>query len=385
MQAVILAAGEGRRFGPLTRTRPKALLPVANHPILQYPIEALLENGIRDIIVVVGYRKEQVTRYLNQLKVPVEVVVQERQLGTADALRCAEPLIHDEFLLLPGDNFIDPASIGRVAGLTNSMLVKEHQNPSNFGVVTVRKGFVTGIVEKPETAPSFLVSTGIFSLNRKFFGYIEENDLTDAVARMVASGETLRAVEAADWQDALYPWDMLRMNEKLLPKASSGKMGEISRDTVISGNVSVGEGTRIGPYTVVRGPVVIGNDCEIGPHCVILPSTSIGSNVHIDPFCVVKNSLLMDDLVVGARSSLDRAIVGEGSTFAENTSVIPTAGILEVEGELLRTDFGAVVGGQVTTGPFTTLQNSIIGNGVSILRPHRGFRSEVIPDDAVVG
>ena len=86
MQAVILAAGEGKRVRPLTRGRPKALLPVANRPIIEYVIEALLKNGIRDIVVVVGYRKEQVTRFLNQLDVPISVVIQDKQLGTAHAL-----------------------------------------------------------------------------------------------------------------------------------------------------------------------------------------------------------------------------------------------------------------------------------------------------------
>ena len=91
MQAVILAAGEGQRVRPLTRGRPKALIPVANRPIIEYVINAVVKNGIRDIIVVVGYRKEQVIRYLNGLETPVEVVVQDKQLGTAHALKCAEP------------------------------------------------------------------------------------------------------------------------------------------------------------------------------------------------------------------------------------------------------------------------------------------------------
>jgi len=71
MQAVILAAGEGKRVRPLTRSRPKAMIPVANRPIIAFVIDALVKNGIRDIIVVVGYRKEQVIRYLNQLDIPV--------------------------------------------------------------------------------------------------------------------------------------------------------------------------------------------------------------------------------------------------------------------------------------------------------------------------
>ena len=68
MQAVILAAGEGKRVRPLTWSRPKAMIPVANRPIIAYTIDALVKNGIRDIIVVVGYRREQVTRFLNQTR-----------------------------------------------------------------------------------------------------------------------------------------------------------------------------------------------------------------------------------------------------------------------------------------------------------------------------
>ena len=56
MQAVILAAGEGMRVRPLTRGRPKGLIPVANRPVIGYVIDALIQNGIREIIVVVGYR-----------------------------------------------------------------------------------------------------------------------------------------------------------------------------------------------------------------------------------------------------------------------------------------------------------------------------------------
>ena len=168
MQAIILAAGEGVRVRPLTRSRPKAMIPVANRPIIEYVIDALLKNGIRDIVVVVGYRKEQVTRFLNGLEVPIEVVVQEKQLGTAHALQCAESKIKGDFLVLPGDNYIDPQSIARIKDIPNAILVKEHPNPSNFGVVLLNNGLVTDIVEKPEHSPSFMVSTGIYSLKKEF-------------------------------------------------------------------------------------------------------------------------------------------------------------------------------------------------------------------------
>ena len=155
MQAVILAAGEGSRLRPLTRSKPKAMLPVANRPIIEYVIDALLENGIREIVVVVGYRKEEVIRHLNKLDAPIQVVVQERQLGTADALRAAASEITDDFLVLPGDNYINAGSIARIKEERNAVLVAEHPNPSNFGVVVIRNGIVREIVEKPEDAPTF--------------------------------------------------------------------------------------------------------------------------------------------------------------------------------------------------------------------------------------
>jgi glucose-1-phosphate thymidylyltransferase len=139
MQAVILAAGEGKRLRPLTRNRPKALIPVANRPIIDYPVQALIGCGIREIGVGVGYRKEHVIRYLNNLDISVEIVVQEKQLGTGHALQCAEGLIRDEFLLLPGDNYVDARSVALIRDAKNAVLVKDHPYPSNFGVVLMKQ------------------------------------------------------------------------------------------------------------------------------------------------------------------------------------------------------------------------------------------------------
>ena len=69
-------------------------------------------------------------------------------------------LIRGDFLVLPGDNYIDAESIGRVKDLKNAMLVKEHPSPSNFGVVQVRDDLITGIEEKPADTTGFTVSTG---------------------------------------------------------------------------------------------------------------------------------------------------------------------------------------------------------------------------------
>jgi UDP-N-acetylglucosamine diphosphorylase / glucose-1-phosphate thymidylyltransferase / UDP-N-acetylgalactosamine diphosphorylase / glucosamine-1-phosphate N-acetyltransferase / galactosamine-1-phosphate N-acetyltransferase len=383
MQAVILAAGEGKRVRPLTRSRPKALIPVANRPIIEYVIEALLKNGIREIVVVVGYRKEQVTRFLNQLEVPVEVVVQTKQLGTAHALQCAESKIHGDFLLLTGDNYIDQHSISRIAGIPNAMLVKEHPNPSNFGVVMLQDGYVTEIVEKPEHAQSLMVSTGIYSLKKEIFSYIQGNDLTDAIAAMIHDGVRVRGVPADDWQDAIFAWDLLKMNRRLLSHIPPAREGTTSRQTVIHGAVRVGKGTTIGPNTVITGPVVIGNDCTIGPNCCILPNTSIGSRVTIEPFTMIGNSLVMDDTSIGSHSRIVDTIIGERCTLADHSSASKLSGLLEIEGMAIFSEFGAILGDTVTSGPFSTYRNSILGNNVTI-EGQGNLTSRIIPDGSTV-
>lgn len=384
MQAVILAAGEGKRVRPFTRSRPKALIPIANRPIIEYTIQALLANGVREIIVVVGYRKEQVIRYLNQIDASIEVVVQERQLGTAHALKCAEPLIKGDFLVLPGDNYIDPESIGRVKDLKNAMLVKEHPSPSNFGVVQVRDHFITGIEEKPADTTGFTVSTGILSLTPDVFRYMEGNDLTDAFTCMLEQGIGIKAVMAEDWQDALYPWDLLRMNERLLSGIRPEKAGEIHRSATLQGKVSIGSGTVIGPDTIITGPVAIGRDSVIGPHCVILSGTSIGARVRLEPFTLIENTIIMDDASIGSHTKVIDAVIGEGTILGDHTSFVTAPGILEIEGTLVRTGFGGIIGDRVTAGPFTTYRGCIIGNNVSIVSSGRLISSVCVDDETLV-
>jgi len=383
MQAVILAAGEGKRVRPLTRSRPKALLPVANRPIIGYIIEALLKNGIRDIIVVVGYRKEQVIRFLNELDIPITVVVQDKQLGTADALNCAKSHITGNFLLLPGDNYIDPHSIGRIKDIRNAMLIKEHPSPSNFGVVLLKDGFINSIVEKPEHSPSLMVSTGIYSLTKDFFSCISGNNITDAVSSMLAKGERLQPVVAEDWQDAIYPWDLLKMNMRLLKDLPEAREGSISRQTIIHGPVKIGKGSVIGPNTVITGPVIIADDCEIGPNCCIMPNTSLGSRVKMEPFTLIGNSLIMDDTSIGSHSRIIDTVTGQGCRLADHTTISASASLMDIEGEVIKPEFGAVFGDQISAGPFTIFSNCIIGNNVAIGGGSR-IISRILPDESKV-
>ncbi|MFC1847122.1 sugar phosphate nucleotidyltransferase, partial [Chloroflexota bacterium] len=100
MKAVILAAGEGSRMRPLTYTRPKVMLPIANRPILEHLIIEAVAAGIKDFVFVVGYHDEQVREYFGDGKnweLKIEYVTQRKSLGTADAVSGVKPLVEGNF------------------------------------------------------------------------------------------------------------------------------------------------------------------------------------------------------------------------------------------------------------------------------------------------
>ncbi len=381
VQAVILAAGEGTRLRPLTQNRPKALLPVSNRSILEHLVESLLKCGIRDIIVVAGYRKEQVMRHLIGLPIPVRVVEQHSQIGTAHALLCAKDLITSDVLVLPGDNYVDPVSLKEMLKTSNSLLITTHKHPSNFGVVTVEDGLVTNIMEKPARANRMTVSCGVYYLKKELLSDIADQNLSDAMNSLISNGEHIHAVSANEWQDAIYPWDLLWMNERLIRGIVPFRMGQISSTVIIEGVVQIGKGSVISPYCTIRGPVIIGEDCVIGSHVVIQPGTSIGSRVTIEPFTVIGNSLVMDDCVIASHSSVTSAVLGEACTLGENTIITAGKGLLEIGNDVVSSSFGAVMGNGVFSSPRVTYENSVIGNDCHIdARNGQHIRSKIIPD-----
>ena len=147
-QAVILAAGEGKRLRPFTETMPKVMLPVANKPIIEYVIEAVKQCGVTEIIIVVGYKKEVIMEYFKDFKnVKITYVFQEKQLGTSHALLQAEKLLDKKFIVLSGDNIINYQSILRLIDNKSdfAILIKEHPQPSKYGVVYIENKKLTSL------------------------------------------------------------------------------------------------------------------------------------------------------------------------------------------------------------------------------------------------
>ncbi|OPX75183.1 MAG: UTP--glucose-1-phosphate uridylyltransferase AglF [Methanoregulaceae archaeon PtaB.Bin152] len=112
MQCVILAAGEGKRMRPLTATRPKVMLPLANRPMLEHLVLAARDAGISEFLVVTGYMEAEIRNRFGDGDahgVRIEYVVQRHQRGTADALLQARDWLDSDFLMMNGDMVITPA------------------------------------------------------------------------------------------------------------------------------------------------------------------------------------------------------------------------------------------------------------------------------------
>ncbi len=349
-QAVILAAGEGKRLRPFTVNKPKVMLSVAGRPILSYVIEALTGVGIRDIVIIAGYRKEQVFNYFGSGEAcgaSITYVNQEKQVGTASALAQAKSVTEGEFLVLPGDNLITRETIaGFVNTPPHAVLTKRVENPRRYGVITLSGNLVKSIVEKPREARSNIVSTGIYALSRDIFDFIGDRlDIPDVINGMIEKGYPVKAVETdATWLDAVYPWDLISISDAILSRIPDILAGTIEGNVAVSPPVSIGGGTLIRSGSYLSGPVIIGSNCEIGPSTVIIGATSIGDNTVIAPFCHIKNSIIGSDVTIGPGCIIEDSVIDKGTEIKGRFTAMRGVADIKVDDEHHEVDVGAMIG-----------------------------------------
>lgn len=372
-QAIVLAAGEGQRLRPFTVSRPKAMLSIADKPILQFVVESLAVNGIRNIVLVVGYRKEQVYDYMGsgeQFGVEISYVTQDTQLGTAHALSQVKDVAEDEFLVLSGDNLIEPGTIaGFVQTKPDAVLVKRVDEPYRYGVVAIDRNEVKEIVEKPKEAGSNMVNTGIYAFSKDFFKFTESVlDIPDVLNQMIAEGYTINAMETeGTWLDVVYPWDIISLNNAVLSTIETKLGGTIEVGVSIKGQVAIGEDTVIRPGTCIYGPVVIGSGCDIGPNVCIMPATSISDNVVISSLSEVKNSVIGDDVTIGPGSIISDSVIARGCNIKGRFTALGGQSEVRINGEYPVINVGAVIGEDCNIENSVTAQPGVIvGNNCQI-------------------
>ncbi len=377
MKAIILAGGKSTRTMPLTATRPKSLLKVANKEILLHDFEAL--NGLVDsVYIVVGYKKEMIVDFVDQVKenfsFNVYFAEQKNQLGTGDALLQVFkkfPNIEGKILVLPGDDLVSPKDIKECINSSYCILTNEVDDIRNFGAVIEKDGFLDKIIEKPKEQITNLANTSTYVIDssiKKFLDKISESprgeyELTDAISDF-SKEHKMKVVKVSDyWIPITYPWSLLDANKLLLSRMKSKVEGIVEEGVHTTGTIVIGEGSVVKSGVYIEGPVMIGKNCKIGPNCYLRPGTTIGNNCHIGQAVEVKNSIFFDHSNCAHLSYVGDSVIGFnvnlGAGFITANLRHDNAHVKSmVKGRLVdtgRRKLGVIVGDNVHTGIHTSV------------------------------
>ncbi len=394
MKAVVLAAGRGERLWPLTEDTPKPLLPLANKSVLERSLAALVSAGVRQIILVVGFRSEKIRDRLGEgegIGVELKYVRQKTAKGTADALgTCSRELQgEDRFLVLYGDDYYDTSvprtflAKARQKGITIG--TANVQDASRFGKIQSKRGLVTEIQEKTSKAEPGQVNAGIYLMDQSIFPAIRktkrsirgELELTDAVRILIKEGTQVHPylLGSRRWLGISYPWDMLEANQWILESEKSVSRGTIERGVHLSGAVVLEEGSVVKAGSCLEGPVHVGKGCHIGPNSYLRPYSTLGDDVKVGAGCEVKNSIVMRNTRIPHLSYVGDSVLGEACSLGAGTI---TANLRFDEAEIKskvrgswvssgRKKLGAILGDGVRTGISVSIFPGVkIGRGAWI-------------------
>jgi len=368
MKAVVFAAGEGSRLRPLTETRPKPMLPVANRPILEHVITALREADVTEIVLVVGYRKERIQSYFGNganWDVELTYVTQSSQLGTGHALLQAESQLGSDFIALNGDRIIEPSLIEAVRDRRAAtgdivMAVTEAETPSNYGVVELADDQLTRLEEQPPEAlvTSNLINAGVYGFGPDIFAALRDTDVHGELALTTTLTDLLeerpiRPVRYRGlWLDVTTPWDLVHVNASIIENHDYDHAASASIDDT----------------AVVADATVIGANSIVRPNATILPGTMVGENVSVGPNVVLENTIVLSDVTLKPGVMLKDCIVGANTVVG--TGTVAEGGLADVilEDAVYRdVQFGGLVGDNTHLGGNVTIApGAIIGNDVTV-------------------
>lgn len=395
MQAVIMAAGQSTRTYPLTLTRPKPLLKIANKTILDHQLDAL-RGLVDEVLLVVWYRKDMIEERFGARHngLPIKYVYQSEQLGTGHAVLQCKNAVRGPFIAMNGDDLYDAGDLKRLAALEQGALAKQVGDPRLYGIYDVdSEGHAKRIVEKPVDVFSNLANVGVYKFQPDIFDLLAttpksergEIEITSAIQALCARAK-FRVLEMQGyWLPIGYPWHVLSANEFLLERFLEHKIeGDVSPHAHVNGRVYVGKGAVVRSGVVIDGPVYIGEGASIGPNCFIRPCSTIGDHCKVGHAVEIKNSVLFDHAHVPHLSYVGDSVIGERANLGAGTITANFrhdaknigANVKGARVDTGRQKFGAIFGDGVHTGINTSIYPG------RMLWPHTvTFPGEVIRKD----
>lgn len=315
MKGLILSGGKGTRLYPLTYTRAKQLIPVANKPILFRVIESIRDANITEIGIVTGDTAPEIEAAVgdgSKFGVNITYIAQGAPLGLAHAVKVSQPFLgEDRFVMFLGDNVIQGGISPLIADFAhhpewNSQIVLTRvERPEQYGVAKLHAdGRIEQLIEKPQTPPSDLALVGIYMFDHHIFEATDaikpsrrgELEITDAIQWMVDHGYSVFPhVHTGWWIDTGRPDDMLNANSLVLDELVPTIAGKVDAQSKVDQRVTIESGAEV-INSIIRGPAIIGEGTKI-INSYVGPFTSIYSQVLIEN-CEIEQSIVLENSVL---------------------------------------------------------------------------------------
>ncbi len=383
MQAVIIAAGESSRFWPLNQNH-KSSLYLLSKPLVYWTIKGLVQNGIKDIVVVCGASSAlpELLKKENDLGVPLRFVFQEKPLGTGNALWQAKEFVKEPFFAVWPNKINSKDLVAKMVekkkaeGFDAIFAGAKTSSPWDYGVAKFQGDQLVEIQENPERGkePSDIKIIGFHFLEPDFFDYYSklpkhhEADLIDAINAYLKEKKCSVALFEKDVPALKYPWelfgilDILFHSENFKPAISPS--AQIGKNVIMKGQVFIGANTKIQDNTVIEGPCFIGADCVIGHSNILRGPLNIEKNVVTGAFCEIKHSVIQEG------SHFHSGYIGD-SIIGKNCRV--GAGFIVANRRLDRKEIGVTVKNKKTNTGLTYF-GVVVGDNTSI-----GIRAGTMP------
>ena len=346
MQALILAGGQGTRLRPLTSTVPKPVVPLVDRPFITFMLDWLRSHGVDDVVMSLGNLADGVRAVLGdeQPGLRIRYVEEPRPLGTGGALKFAEQMLDDRFLMLNGDVLTDIDVSAQLAaherrGARATLSLYPVEDPSAYGLVRLNADdSVSEFVEKP--APDQIdtnnISAGIYVLERSVLDLLTKGEPAsierDVFPNLVGDG-LYGHVADGYWKDIGTPAGYLQATFDILEGSVATEVqrrlgdtyvcveGEVRNDgrvvppALVESGCRIGTGARIGGRAVLEHGVTVGAQTTV-ESAVVMQGASIGEN------CTIRNCVIAAGATIGDHCQIDgQAVIGAGVRLGANNQV----------------------------------------------------------------
>lgn len=342
-KAIIAAGGKGTRLRPLTFTANKHLLPIANKPLLLYPLEHVLALGITDIGVVVNETRHAIEEVLgdgSRWGVKITYIHQPEPLGVGHVVMIAEKFLgKSPFVYILGDNIFtegiqEPFERFKKEKPVALLTIIEHEENYRLGVPFFEDGNLVKVVEKPKKPPNRYGVPGLYFFTHQVFEAFHGKDaikpstrgefeIVDLYNWLLDHGMRVEVQEVkGEWLDPGKFDDSLDANRLMLERYCTDRVeGSVDKDSKLVGRVQVGKGSEITNSQIV-GPVTIGSHAHIHDS-FIGPYTSIADRCKISN-AAIEYSIIMEGAdIIDTPNRIEASMIGKDATVHGTRSANP--------------------------------------------------------------